>query len=590
MKLESTPLFKNWNIVFFVLLGAMALLYGYHDIFFMRPWSIHQWRQCDCLSITYNYYKEGMHFFSPAVHWCGPTGDGKTCTSECPWLYYLIACLWQIFGYHEFIYRMVDTLIAFMGLYFLFKLCKELLQDGFWSIIIPLFLFTSPIFVFYGNNFITDVPSLSITLIAWYYFFKFYKEGSNRYFFKWMFFCLLAGLTKITALLSFVPIFLVFPIEAFGIYRFKSNGKIFNKTLTVFISFLAVIGILLAWTFYAIKYNDLHNGGVFSTQTFPLWKADSNSIQQVLRSLFNTLLPEFMGTTVLMGVLLLFLIIIIIGKQVNKLLLYLCCTVFIGCILYLLLWFQVFTVHDYYLTNLLIFIPLVLITFLDYLKKNYFAIFQSTVLKTAVAIVFVFNLYYCTVQTRLKYYPGSSFVKYSFILDAPTLDYWTWYHWNYGNYQKPWETITPYLRTLGIKREDKVVSIPDQSINISLYLMDQKGYTSYSIGNSDPSGSMQYFVNNGAKYLIINNPDYVDSNWVKPYTLKKIGQYKHILIFDMTYRMTQRDTEAIIIKTIKSNPEWFNNVKKGAQQKGISIDSALLLNAQFMLKTNQFKL
>ena len=35
---------------------------------------------------------------------------------------------------------------------------------------------------------------------------------------------------------------------------------------------------------------------------------------------------------------------------------------------------------------------------------------------------------------------------------------------------KDLEDITPYLRSLGIERTDKVISLPDGSFNISLYL------------------------------------------------------------------------------------------------------------------------
>lgn len=579
----------NWDIVFFAALAGMALLYGYHDIFFMRPWSIHQWRQCDCLSIAYNYYKEGMHFFSPVINWSGPTGDGKTCTSELPWIYYLVACLWHVFGYHEFIYRMVDTAIAFTGLYFLFKLCRIVLQNGFWSLIISLLLFTSPIFVFYGNNFIVDVPSLSIAFIAWYFFYRFYKNNSTTNFYKWLFFCLLAGLTKITALLSFVPVFLIFPIELFNIYKFRPEGKIFAKPFLTIVSFVAFIGIILSWTLYAMHYNDLHNGGVFSTQTFPAWKLPGNLIQQTGRALYNTLLPEFMSSYVLTMVFILFITIVLLYKKVNRFLLFLCCTVFIGTLIYILLWFQVFTVHDYYLTNLLVFIPCVLLTFFHYLKNYQPVIFNSRVLKAIAVVILVSNIYYTTIQNRLKYYPGSSFIHYSFIVDKPVLDYWTWYHWNYNNYQKSWETVTPYLRSLALKRTDKVVSIPDQSINISLYLMDQKGYTTYGVNSSNATAQLQDFVNKGARYLIINDPSYIDSAWIKPYTYKKIGQYKNLSIFDMNYRPAHRDTLNDIISNIKKNAEWLGNITKGAKERGISLDSALILNAQFILDSQHSK-
>ena len=120
---------KKWNYIFIVILLCVSSLYGYRDTLFLRPFSEHQWRQCDCLSIADNYYAEGMHFFSPEVHWSGNTGDGKTSTSECPLIYYTVAALWKVFGYHEFIYRLLNILIAFCGLYALFKLTPHVTHE-----------------------------------------------------------------------------------------------------------------------------------------------------------------------------------------------------------------------------------------------------------------------------------------------------------------------------------------------------------------------------------------------------------------------------------------------------------------------------
>ncbi|HWY98176.1 MAG TPA: glycosyltransferase family 39 protein, partial [Bacteroidia bacterium] len=590
---------------------CMAFLYGYHDILFMRPWSLHQWRQSDCLSITYNFYKEGMHFFNPAVNWCGVEGTGKACTSECPWLYYLVACLWQIFGYHEWIYRMVDTLIAFSGLYFLFKLTKEILQDGTWSILVSLLLFTSPIFAYYANNFTTDVPSLSLALVAWYFFYKFYKEGNNKHFYKWLFFCLLAGLTKISALLSFVPVFIILPLEAFGLYQFKPEGKIFAKPMFQISSLIVFIAIIAGWTWYAISYNNTHFSAIFSTQTYPIWSCSPKEIKDVLRALFSTQLSYFMSASVFLFVLFLFFSIILVRKQVNKLLFIICCSVFAGCVVYVLLWFRVLDVHDYYLINLLVFIPCVLITFLHFLKKNHPAIFQSKALKLLAIVVFACNIYYCNSYMHARYFPESRMAR-SFVLDKAEIDNWSFYNKGYNAHFKALETITPYLRSIGLKREDKVVSLPDPSIDISLYLMDQKGYTEYyitdvwpkevvqkltddalypfGIGDKDQRKRMKKFIESGAKYLVLNDSALLDSVWMRPFAAKKIGEYKNVKIYDLNYHWTLNDTINLLIRDMRHTPEWFKYIAKDAQDKGIPLDTSLRRNAVWIVQHKQFKL
>ena len=51
---------------FFLL--AMAILFGYHDIISHPPYSIHQWRQTDALSLTLNYFKEGLLIAAECVN------------------------------------------------------------------------------------------------------------------------------------------------------------------------------------------------------------------------------------------------------------------------------------------------------------------------------------------------------------------------------------------------------------------------------------------------------------------------------------------------------------------------------------------
>src|SRR5687767_1524100 len=91
----------NNNLLLVLVVVALFGLNYYSKTMFFRPGSIHQWRQTDCLSITKNYYEEGMNFFSPRIHYQGVEG-GKA-VSECPILNYSVACLWKIFGEHEFI-------------------------------------------------------------------------------------------------------------------------------------------------------------------------------------------------------------------------------------------------------------------------------------------------------------------------------------------------------------------------------------------------------------------------------------------------------------------------------------------------------
>ena len=93
---------------------------------------------------------------------------------------------------------------------------------------------------------------------------------------------------------------------------------------------------------------------------------------------------------------------------------------------------------------------------------------------TVVAICL--SLFYGASKTRMKYDKKVFFLTEIF-LSEDEIGYWKWFHWDYDTKSKAYESVTPYLRSLGIKRTDIVVSVPDQSPNITLSLMDQKGFS-----------------------------------------------------------------------------------------------------------------
>ena len=533
--LLKTKLWLHKNYIFFILIIVLFFVYNYNDIISLRPRAIHQWRQTDCLSITQNYYAEGMHFFSPSIHWIGDKGDSKT-VSEFPIIYYVVAFLWKVFGKHEYIFRAINLFIAFLGLFYLFKLIRVIFKNIFWAMVIVLLLFSSPIFVYYANNFIINIPAFSLVLPGWYFFYKFYKENKNKYLYISFLFFLIAGLLKISTTISFISILIAFSIEFFRLGLFQKDKKIFNKPYIQVIPFFLVIGILFSWYSYASHYNKLHISGIFLQGILPIWGEESSTIKPAFVSLYNELIPQFHNKIIFHLSLLLFIALLLSFKKVNKLLMLITICTFVALVCYIILFFQVFGHgHDYYLIDLLIFPIAVFVTFLSFMKDNYPQFFNSKTLKIIISIVLANSIYYCAIYNRIKYDSNDKFVKTSFIIDKEQQGYFNWIHSNYTNTMEALETITPYLRSLGIQRTDKVISIPDQSINISLYLMDQKGFTDfgYNIIN-DEEKKIKKCISMGAKYLIINDRNILKGkNQLSLYTKKEIGEYGNISIFDL---------------------------------------------------------
>jgi len=144
----------NRNILFaaiyILLIAGMSIFYDYREVLLKRPQSVHNWRQCDGASLALNYYQEGMHFFRPQTHMLNSDNNttGYSAPSEIPILYYFVALLYKIFGYHEYIFRAVNLLIFYIGLFYLFKLADSILKDLFFATVVTVLIFSAPVLVY----------------------------------------------------------------------------------------------------------------------------------------------------------------------------------------------------------------------------------------------------------------------------------------------------------------------------------------------------------------------------------------------------------------------------------------------------------
>lgn len=520
---------RQTDLLFLSLMLAISALYGYHDILFERPGYHHIWRQTDCLSITMNFYQDNRNFFRPAINWIGDSG-GRT-ISEFPLIYFTVAQLWKIFGFHEFIFRLIDVLIVFTGLYCLFRLAREFLSDTFWAVFIPLFLFTSPILGYFTNNFMADAPALGLALTACYFYWKGWKQQSNRWYNLAFFLFLLAGLLKVSSLLIFIALFIIH----LWVITFRRGEKTWFLRVSRLLPYVPVLVLIFAWYSYAGYYNRHNLNGIFLHGILPVWGIDGAARLEIATKFRTVLLPAFFTVPAFIAVMVIFFSLFIFYRRINRFFLFLSLLVFTGSIGFVLLFYQVFNVHDYYLINLLIFIPLPLITLLDLLKRNYPGIFKSMILKITSAAGLIILLYICAVNVRMLYYPKQAFVQKSVLVDNEKISNWISWSDYCGTYFNAFHTITPYLRSLGISRDDLVYSTPDGTINVSLYLMDQKGFSDFYIGDIPEDKRIETVKSLGVRYLVINDTTICRKPFLHPYLQHKVGSYKNVEIYDLNH-------------------------------------------------------
>ncbi|HOY30950.1 MAG TPA: glycosyltransferase family 39 protein [Bacteroidales bacterium] len=559
-------------VIFIIFLAGLCFLYQYDKIFTYRPVSVHQHRQCDCLSFAYNYYKCNNNFFEPGINYLsGKSFEGRA-AAEFPVLQYLVAQLWNVFGYHEWIYRFLVFFIMFSGLLALFFVFRYILNDTFWQILLPLWLFSSPILIYYGNNFLADVPALSLTFIGWYFFIRYLKKpASISLVLVFLFFCL-AMLLKITAGISFLALTGLFVSERLKF--FKNNEKpLFQRPWIALSLILSVCAIVFSWYLYAVLYNKANTRPdeyqIFLTGILPVWDLSYEEIIRILRIIFDYQAGNYFNKLGLFSVFTFFIIVLVNYKKTNRRLLLINVIIFISCIGGILLWFRVFDDHDYYLVNYLIFIPASCLTFFEYLQSKHPQWLQSLRMKIPILGIALISIYwgYAKIDGRYAAADKQEY-QYSSLLSTHEVEYLRYSHWIYPMQRKAFETITPYLRSIGITEKDLVFSFPDPSPNITLYLMGQRGISIQQDNGTGLLKTLDYYKILGIKYFILGDTSLLHDETIKKLLSKKIGAYQTVSVYDISGIAVYNEYAACDAEVPDDKSEFFEGKAGSNMQFG----------------------
>jgi hypothetical protein len=512
----NSVLKKNLLLLLFV--AFLFLLNFYSKTLFYRPGSIHQWRQTDCLSITKNYYEEGMHFFQPKIHYQGPA-EGKA-VSEFPILNYTVASLWKLFGEHEFIYRLLEYLIFITSMFVLFNTMLVFYRSGWLAFFSVSIFLTSPLLVYYSFNFIADVPALSIGIMGFCFFMRFYHGQHVRYFYAALFLGTLAVLMKASALMGICLLLFFSVIDILNLNKLFGTKKMFSKKAPPLIAILVAIISVVAWYRFALAYNNNNSNNIFLLTVLPIWEMNEDQLIYNLKVLFNNLFPVFLNKPMFF----LFLtLVIFVTAQFKKLSAFLKYAFFFSALFflsYLIFFFQVFSVHDYYLNNLMIFPVITLLCFAHLICETEFLSRLHRFFRLFVICLLLFNSFHAAAIYRLRTIEDDKLTYWFPFVSEDEGKLAKYLFWDYGNGIKRIENIKPVLRAHGIKREDFVLSIPDQSFDISLYFMDQKGFTISRDHLMHDSTVADKFLQKKIRYVVL-----MDTNLKKQTAFRRISKY-----------------------------------------------------------------
>ncbi len=530
----TQKILKTGTVFFLVVIAGVLFFYRFHKTSFDPPQGLHQWRQCVGAAYAMNYYNYDLDITEARMY--NVLGQDETTDvsfTELPLLYYSVAVLYKIMGPDDSIFRILNALIFLTGLFLLFKTLRFYLKDQFWSLIIVVALFTSPTLVYYTNSFLPNTTAFGFVFMALYFLHLHLVKDKNSHLYLASFFFLLAATTKVTSIVSLLGL-----VGAFVLMQLFDKGfrEKYNYKKYIIPAIIPFAGVLIWYTF-AQWFNTKYGATISPLELRAIWKLPPDTIAEIWRKIREIWLNSYFHVSLLYIALGSLIASIVFFKKTNRFFSLVFFLSVIAGTAFFFFFFRSLYNHDYYLINVFIVVLFALIN-LFYLIKNHLPrVYKSIIFKMAFALLVVYYAYECRQMIHDKhegYFNVTHKKRYSGFVD-----------------------MEPYNRKLGIKPRDLVISIPDPSINISLYFMDQPGWTEFrlpkyrNLSRYKGADGINYFTTKGAKYLFISDPNILNDeqyDYLIPYMKNKIGQYKNVAVFDLTNLNSKTPSDVSNIK------------------------------------------
>jgi hypothetical protein len=264
------------------------------------------------------------------------------------------------------------------------------------------------------------------------------------------------------------------------------------------------------WYLYAHYFNQTHGGYYTFNDLWPIWKLDATSIQKVWSDFTTVLATQMFSFPLLILCMILLIAIFILAgfRRIEKGLAIVVAVLLVGTVAYFLLWYQAFNVHDYYLIDVMLLWVAVMVVFFRFLTKHLPKFSGHWLFRLLVLGFLVFNMKYMHNNLHMRLFfprcPPEQYERYTTGRET----YWWWVQdYNSRATAAPYLGMEEYSRSIGIGKDDRVISMPDASINISLALMNQKGWTNFGFVGISDEDKMKKFISLGAMYLYVRDSE-----------------------------------------------------------------------------------
>lgn len=490
-RIENFIIGKYSYDVFFVLgfLFLSAIFYNGFNELSELPKGMHQWKQSMHFSIIQNYTDSTAGFWHPSMNNLFNSDSTGKLILEFPIFHKITATIISFFpDLNPAIFRWIIFILTFIGFYHAYKLAGLILKNELLALLSSFLIFAIPVVVFYGANYLVDVPAMAFGFSAIYFFEKNTQKVSLINGVFGFLFLVLSGLLRLPVL--------VLPIAYFG------ARIIYRKNIVQLLWILPSLLIIVTWYYYVKKYNT-YFVSYPPTETYSYLSPER--VSSTIQSISNFIIYQLgWSYRFLMFYVLVSMYLAINWRKVSRF----WCTVLLfaiaGSTVYVYLWFGILEHHDYYL------FPIIPVIFLIWLNVFYVVIntkYSQYALYFAIVILGI-NTINTFDNMRLRTYRKSIKVAHVF-----TGRYESGIWWYFGNEDnEKWKvlrTISPYNRSKvlenhGVFSTDTVICDFDPSPTYSLALLKLKGWTLYNSSFSSLDDYVKY-SKLGAKYLISNS-------------------------------------------------------------------------------------
>lgn len=501
----------NHNVWFFIAAGAIILILNVPSYLDCKPVSNHYWRQSDCVSLGMNYYSNGMRFFKPEVHnQLSEFGASGRAVGEFPIIYYIHGALYHLFEVTPLVYRSCSLIIFMIGLWCLYRLARLLLNETFKSIALALLIFTTPLIIVYSITPLPEVTALAVSFAGWFLFARYLEEPRTGLLIKSLLLFTLAGLIKITVAANLIILGFILIAEATRLIKWRENAPVFPLPFMAAAGLLVSLSLIAAWYLYAIRYNFEYFNYYFSTHSWPIWNLTKKEIadvwllfrMEIFRSASSPVINILMIVT---GLTLIFNF-----NKINRLWGWILLMFFSGFILFFtVLFYAMIGRHDYYLIFWVVLIVFSYILMMMTLKRSYPKIYNHFSINLLILLLVIAGIYYGGKELELRM----------------TMN-------NYGAEYHDWYDAGEWLETIGVKADHKVISLPDETPNYTLSLIDRKGWTFFSNRNLDSAG-VASCIKLGAQWLLILEPALDNREYIRPFLGEMAGQRGDMLVYEL---------------------------------------------------------